>query len=480
LSDSDKDVVYFIAREGYLLKKLYKMISGELYNGVMPKARYLCVSRYTAFLASLCNGVGIREVKVALSEFQVTPQAALTRFGIAEEAGMIHLMEKYSLKGKAEFSKDELTEFLLRVLEDGAGRDRIDKQSSKMHAGLTAYLEEEGFFSARNVALADVGWFGGIQDGLEKAYSDRPDKPAVHGYYLALEGSGLYSSGNKTGFVHDFRNPTPDGTSLGFFKLAFEFSCRAPHGTTTGYAELAGGRVVPLFKRDEREKVSNPAIAILQRGVLDCARQYVQLMKVERVDPCQLRDALLSVYDKQVSFPSPAMAEAFRTIINTEDFGSDKVKGIADTFCSKDFFRPKQALEKLVETPWREATLMALPIPGILSLLRLFKRILAWRKMWLYLKDSGDGTFMKTVWRIFGMLCSRSRILLLQICPYRVFYSLFLAAGMTQNVLESILIFILKPLPPSIAVSVIVALSRIKYFFISTRHTVHRVQGPSD
>lgn len=479
LAVSNVDVVFFIAREGYLLKKLYAVISSELFDGAAPRSRYLCISRYTAFLASLCNDIGIRDINVALSEFRVSPQAALTRFGISEQAEITRLIEKYRMAGKAAFSKEELTSFLLRVLEDGVGRDLIQEQSGKMRAGLAAYLEDEGFFSAGNVALADVGWFGGIQDGLEKAFSDRQDKPHIQGYYLALEGSDLYSSRNKTGLVHDFRDPMPEGTSLGFFKLAFEFSCRAPHGTTTGYGESSGGRMVPRFKKDEREKASNHAIAAVQRGVLDCARQYVQLMKVERVDPCQLRGELLSNYDKQISFPDFAMAEAFRTVINTEDFGSDKVKDIAASFSIQDISRPRQALDKLVETPWREAALMKLPLPGILRMFFLLKRILAWRKMWVHLRISGESTLTDTASRVLGRLCLCCRIFLVNQYIH-VLKSLFFAVGMMRNLLEFLLIFLLKLLPPSCAPGAIMFLARMKAFFLSPGRSRSQDSGPVD
>lgn len=480
LARSGHDLVFFIAREGYLLKKLYELFSRELFERPLPKARYLCVSRYTAFLASLHDGLGDREIDIALSEYRVTPQAALTRFGISEQSEITRLLEKYRMVGNAAFSKEELTRFLLRVLEDGVGRDCIQDQSVKMRAGLAAYLKEEGFFSAGNVALADVGWFGGIQDGLEKAFSDRQDTPHMRGYYLALEGSNLYSGCNKTGLVHDFRNPTPDGTSLGFFKLAFEFSCRGLHGTTIGYEEGIGGRVLPLFKRDDHEKAGNPAIAAVQRGVLNCALHYVQLMKVERVDPILLRAALMSNYDRRISFPDPALAEAFSSVINTEDFGSDRTKRIADAFCLWDVFNPRIALKKIIETPWREVLILKLPLPGILHLFHLVKRLLAWRKMWVHLREAGDDTLAELARGVLGRILSCYRIILGLRFPFHVLKCLFITAGLIRNSLESLLIFLLKPLPPSYAVSAIIFLARIKESFLSPGRSRMQDSGSVD
>jgi predicted HAD superfamily hydrolase len=476
LASSGNDAVYFIAREGYLLKKLYKLFCDEFFEYSLPKAHYLCISRYTAFLASLHGGMEDREIDIALSEYRVTPAAALARFGISDQHEIKHLIDTDIFLNNTEAPKDELAGLLHRVLEDDSCGALVRERSNEMRAVLGNYLEREGFFTSERVALADVGWFGGIQDGLEKAFSDRQDKPRIHGYYLALEGSKLYSGVDKTGLVHDFRNPTPDGTSLGFFKLAFEFSCRAPHGTTTGYEESAGGRMVPRFKRDDREKASNPAVAALQRGVLDCARQYVQLMKVERVDPCGLRGALLANYDKQVSFPDPALAEAFRTVINTEDFGSDKVKDIAASFTIRDFFRPRIALERVIETPWREAALMKLPLPGVLLLFCLLKRLLAWRKMWVHLRGAGDGMLLGLA-GVLGQLCYRYRIIMAQRFPFHVLRCLYIAAEMKRNLLISLLIFVLRPLTPSGAVSVIMFLARTKAFIVSSGRPIRRIRG---
>ena len=53
LQQSRPDAVFFLAREGFLLKKLYETMSAELFGAPPAEPRYLCVSRYTAFLAAL-------------------------------------------------------------------------------------------------------------------------------------------------------------------------------------------------------------------------------------------------------------------------------------------------------------------------------------------------------------------------------------------------------------------------------------------
>ncbi|KIE42501.1 hypothetical protein [Geobacter anodireducens] len=379
LSNSRHDALFFIAREGFLLKKLYELFVPRLSSngGGTATASYLCVSRYTAFRAALSQP-GDWSADVATVDFMPQLNEVLNRFGFPDDE-IPEILSRFGLIAPLQ-PGEGVRETIRHLLEIPEFIDLVRGRASEPREELEHYLAEHGFFSAKRVALVDVGWYGTIQDLLERCFADRRDMPEVEGVYLALKRSHTgVSPERKRGLVHDFRRPVPELETLTFFRESFEFSSRALHGTTTGYRR-ENGRSVPQFRVDARERKMHAGIREIQRGVLDCARDYLALQEVDPVEPHLLMPVAALVYDRRIGFPTTELAKAFDGLINTDDFGTDRLKPLVTSMAASDIVNPRAVRRILIETPWREAALCKSRLP-VVWLFNGVRRILAWKRM---------------------------------------------------------------------------------------------------
>lgn len=378
LRNSPVDRVYFLAREGFLLKKLYERFNRELFGGVLPRGVYLCVSRSTAFLASLADLVE-QEMNLLLHDFSLDLRDVLRRLGIEDDAEIARIAETYGTVPSLS-DKGRIRTVLMGLKADHGCWEAVKNRSLEMREKLSGYLAETGYFSAGRLALVDIGWYGSIQDCLEKAFPEQHDPRRIHGYYLGLDYKRDGSYGAKTGLLHDFRAPSIDGIALTYFRLAFEFSCRAGHGTTTGYMDK-GSRWHPEFRANARESECFGYIRVIQQGITAFAGEYISIASVEWLQPDLLKPAFLAGYNRRISFPDRSMVESFAPIINSDDYASEKCRHITGEIRLSDLLSPIGLCRKFIETPWREAALARLRIPLSLTCYYLIKRCMAYQRV---------------------------------------------------------------------------------------------------
>ncbi len=152
---------------------------------------------------------------------------------------------------------------------------------------LDEYLSGRGFWGAgQRVALVDIGWRGTIADNLRQTFGSRSDFPQLCGWYFGWRGrnEAAYSCAEldeallDEGLLFDARrDPTISAAAAQCLPL-WEEAAKAPHGATLGYARTET-EVVPVFADSRHpgraaEIQSQPALAAMQRGILDFAAAY--------------------------------------------------------------------------------------------------------------------------------------------------------------------------------------------------------------
>lgn len=199
------DRLLFVARDGFLLRKLYQCLANRLTAGEGPAIGY-----------------------VALSRQSTTPRDEAQRELLAE------------------------------------------------------YLSGQGFWGDRQrVVLVDIGWRGTIASNLRQSFGSQSDFPRLRGWYFGWRGRAdaeRPSVERDEGLLFDVRrDPTVSAAAAQCLPL-WEEAAKAPHGATLGYARTET-EVVPVFA-DSRypgraaEIQSQPALAAVQRGILDFAAAY--------------------------------------------------------------------------------------------------------------------------------------------------------------------------------------------------------------
>lgn len=379
--------LYFIAREGFLLKKLFNLFSESLYGKNCPKSVYLCISRYTSFLASI-RFLSDRELKYATWGSNLKIKDVLNRLGIQEIEVIKNLLMKHNLDPCEPFDGGKTEKSFYNLYTDPEFAKIIIRNSQVIRELTEQYLRQLNFFSnGSRIALIDVGWTGTIQDCIEEVFSEIPDFPTISGYYLALNSPIIDElQRNKKGLIYDYREPHPEEMFITLFREALEFSCRAYHSSTMGYKKLDNGRVIPLFKNNSNNRVEekqiNKYISIIQKGIMDFAKEYLKLVKILDINPIELQPFIVKLYDLYTSFPSKEQINALERIANSDDFGSDKLRTIVKNLSFKEMvFKPNEFFRTLIETPWREASLSKMGIPFLPTYYYLAKRLVCWSRI---------------------------------------------------------------------------------------------------
>lgn len=376
--------VFFIARDGFLLKKLYALFSRELYEGNLPEPEYMFISRYTSFIASI-KSPGEREIAFATWGSNIKVIDALRRLGVQNIDLIKSILEKHGVDAESIPAYEELCELLRLLCSDPSFLEHIQNVSQSMRGLLREYLRQINFFCrGKRVALVDIGWTGTIQDSIEYTFQEMPEMPVVIGYYLGVNPPIFGSSERKKGLIYDYRQFSPEEMTVSLFREALEFSCRAFHGTTIGYKKLSSNCIIPLLKDNSedriKEKMINREIVAIQKGVMDFACEYLEMVKITRIDPRELKPGITKMYETHISFPSKRDIYSMERIVNTDDFGSSATRSIVRTFQLKEVLSPNNFIQTLIETPWREASLLKSDMSLINSMYNVAKRWEFWKK----------------------------------------------------------------------------------------------------
>lgn len=178
---NDIDNIYFLARDGYIIKKAYEMIFGEQDN-----IYYLEASRRSLRVPYLSQKSSIDEM---LDELPLPRQTNMIQ--IFDALGLE--LDLYSSKIKE--SGYSIESFYLRekvLKEEGfknlisSIKDDIIANSISENEALKNYLKKNNF--SRKNAIVDIGWGGSMQKYLRNIFNTLPgyeDKELV-GFYFGL------------------------------------------------------------------------------------------------------------------------------------------------------------------------------------------------------------------------------------------------------------------------------------------------------
>lgn len=326
--------IYFMAREGYILKTLFDDLAPAIFDSKnAPKSYYLCVSRLTTFLASM-KGFSLREISASLNN---TPyysiQTLFAPLKIESET-----LSRIALKHGIVDINAPLPEFFLQwsplsqLIQDTEITAIISRKSSTMRAHLSQYLEQIGFFDVHRVAVVDIGWSGQIQANLYNAISDLPECPQIFGFYLGttLAAHWRKTPNNWMEWSHtDQCHLGWSGKSALEFVQGLEAAVRAPHGTVIDY-QIVSDYIHPVFKSNsdtsrQAEMRDDTLLALMQHGIQVYGGLYSKVVQMFNITSHDTLPYARTMLNRMVRFPTPREARFFLNANNVSDLGSSEV-----------------------------------------------------------------------------------------------------------------------------------------------------------
>jgi FMN phosphatase YigB (HAD superfamily) len=326
--------VYFVAREGILLKDLYEQLAPLVYGDESPPpAVYLYLSRLTALY--LCSrGIGLRELSLTMANGPRNLRNLLSPLEL-DCVRLAGIANRYGLPDPDANLPDFFLSWppFIRFLEDAELKEVIETRFRDQSRKAEEYLEQVSFFDDDLVAFVDVGWHGQIQESLFLGMQHRPDCPQIRGLYMGLTLTAHWRKSPDNWMewtICDQVHMDWPAIAAFHFPQSFEAIARAPHGTVIGYQRLEDGTIQPILNPDnsasrQREIENDPMIMLFQRGIRAFVAQYKLVGSMARLTAEDTLPYAREMIQRMIRFPTSLEARWLLGLRNVSDLGSKDV-----------------------------------------------------------------------------------------------------------------------------------------------------------
>lgn len=230
--------LYFVARDGYVLKKIADSIIRI--KGLDIQTKYIYGSRSAWRMPSLTRDNF--DISFVFNEaWALTDMNSLaSTLGLEMEELSRFLPEKYS-NGHYQPSRSELSEFKSILSDNTEFREFLCKKVEPKRHIVQAYLKQTIEWGKDNFAFVELRGTGKTMQCLADIVSDFWDKP-IRVFYLELLGVNQ----KKNCVLYNWL------PSRLYLAQTVEILCRAMHGQTVGY-EYVADSIVPILEAEEGE-----------------------------------------------------------------------------------------------------------------------------------------------------------------------------------------------------------------------------------
>lgn len=303
--------LYFIARDGYLVKKIVDTILCK--KKMNLKTYYIYGSRKVWRMSSLS--------KEHYNLYQMIIWSHICRIRTLKDlADILHIpypeLYKY-LPGTYEkdeenniISMQEL-EYIVRRLEEDESFQRYHLQKLENERYIVQrYLRQEIDTSDEDFAFVEVSGGGLTQGCLYELMKEWHPEP-IRTFFFKVDRVNLVEKSITYAYMPSFLQNN----------LTIEMMCRAPHGQTKGYIKEAG-RYIPLLENTEADSLISHDFYGYEEGILEFARCMCEVP-----DVCDQKIGSLSNILLYIKFiaeePSKEVLEYFASMPSNET-GSGK------------------------------------------------------------------------------------------------------------------------------------------------------------
>lgn len=243
--DNNIDQICFLARDGKIVMDAYASIYGQ-------GGTYIYASRRSLTVPMLTDVNGFKEICEVVPYIKRVERVKdlLHKVGVEDE----------ELVKKAE---ELLGEYVSRsdlLGEKGCDLFKVIEHAMKTNARIestnaVAYLKEN--LTGNNIALVDIGWYGTMQNAIEKfVHSEIDNTISFFGYYIGYIKSDkhYYPNMKAEGYVYDYQKDKKDTDVIFGFNGLIESFFTTNHGSTKRYQNRGGDIEVELEAEENIQK----------------------------------------------------------------------------------------------------------------------------------------------------------------------------------------------------------------------------------
>lgn len=313
--ETDITHLYFLSRDGWLLKQAFDLLPATATSGI--ESHYLYSSRRAVWFASLKQDTSEREfneilsgaspylpVKEFLLRIFIDPTKCHDQIREAGFANANSLVETTSDKHKLY----ELFKAIKPQIVANAARERKD---------YLAYLTQAGIFDQKKSGLVDVGWTGSILKYTRALAREVDDSIDLYGFFVGVgENARKKYKFSKNDCLHGYLFNFDDDTHFDVRKHFFVIEkFLSPNEPTLIKIIKQDNEFRPIYKPGEQE--ASPFSASVQKHALQFVKDSVALGAVTEAQP----EKFLPKLKKVLTDPDPEMARFLSQYSYSSDFG---------------------------------------------------------------------------------------------------------------------------------------------------------------
>lgn len=298
--------LYFIARDGYLIKKQVDTILKR--KKITIETKYIYGSRKAWRMPSLSEE--------HYNLYQLIWWSHAGRIHTLNElAEVLHvpLRDLYDYLPGVYVKNRKNNEITNQELEYIASRLEVNREFKNFHLQklkqerklAQEYLTQEVDVSDDYFAFVDVSGGGLTQGCLRELIKERYSRP-IHTFFFKTDRVNLVEESRTDVFMPSFLENN----------LIVEMMCRAPHGQTKGYRKREG-IIVPELEKSETDMLLEHGFYEYEKGILDFTERMCEVSEAYHKNIGSIRNILL--YLKHIAQePSEELLEYFASMPNNE------------------------------------------------------------------------------------------------------------------------------------------------------------------
>lgn len=305
--------LYFIARDGYLVKEIVDIILKE--KGLDITTKYIYGSRKAWRMPSLTEEhYNLYQLILWSHVYRITSLSELSYVLHVPLQELYDFLPGLYAKRKKDscISSQELEYITRRLSKDDDFRKYHLKHLSEERKLAQQYLAQEVDVADDAFAFVDVSGGGLTQGCLWQLLKEIYPKP-IHTFFFKIDRVNLIENSITDTFMPGFLDNN----------LTIEMMCRAPHGQTRGYLRK-GDNIVPDLETTENKALIEYGFYEYEKGILDLADEMCKVSETCGINIGSMRNVLL--YLRHIAQePSKDVLEYFASMPSSESGRGEEV-----------------------------------------------------------------------------------------------------------------------------------------------------------
>lgn len=277
-------VLYFLARDGFVLKKIAEKICRE--QSIKIECRYLYCSRLALRIPSY-HLIGDEAYDmIFIGGYHVMIKSFFERAGIPEDKYEIILREagfSQNVDIARELSKPEIRIVREKLLLSETFKRSIIDISVQNYNLAIGYFNQEKLLNQEIIAIVDSGWTGSMQRSLRQLLERAGYQGKLVGFYFGLfEEPKDTKDGEYLSWY--FSKRTAKNNKILFCNNLFECILSAPHGMTLRYSKVG-----EIYKPVLNSPPNNSILSLVNmqiEGILDGVDKIIRSSEWSTKETC--------------------------------------------------------------------------------------------------------------------------------------------------------------------------------------------------